>query len=141
MATTTQSEMLQYALDQAKFQVGKVFEGVSDTGWTTKSCDVAMSPAATAEHLCEVYTAFKTMAAGGDHEWGNYSSGLTERTAVLDLMNKLREEAVAIALSSDEYWKAAFEYIILHDTYHVGQMALNRMTADPSWDPYSIYGH
>lgn len=140
MSTTTDQDLLQYVLDHAGAQVDKVFEGISETAWTQKSCEQAMTPAQTAEHLCEVYTAFKKMAAGEDHEWGNYSSGIATQDGILEHMKKLREEACAIAVSSDDKAKGAYDYIVMHDCYHVGQMALNRMAADPTWDPYSIYG-
>lgn len=141
MSTITQIEIVRLALDNSGYQLEKVFEGISAEHWNAKANPVEMSPAETAEHLCEVYTAFKTMGSGGNHEWGTYSSGETTQAGLMSLVKRLRAEAVEMASTTDtpEMAKAAMDYIALHDCYHVGQMVVNRMATDPSWDAYSIY--
>jgi len=51
----------------------------------------------------------------------------------------LRAEAVALAMTSEEAAKASLDYVVIHDAYHVGQMALLRLEQEPGWDPYSLY--
>jgi uncharacterized damage-inducible protein DinB len=142
MSTTTQQDVLSHALDQAGLQVTKVLSGLTADEWNQRLGEGGMTPAETAEHLCEVYTAFKTMAEGGQHDWGTYKSGETTQGGTLALLKRLRDEACAIAVASEnpETIKAAIDYIALHDCYHVGQVAHIRMATDPAWDPYSIYG-
>jgi hypothetical protein len=52
-----------------------------------------------------------------------------------------RAKAVDAALSQDEDkgLKNAYEYIIGHDNYHVGNLVASRLQVEPEWDSYAIY--
>ena len=56
---------------------------------------------------------------------------LTQRDAVVAKLD---------GSASEEVVKHAFDYVALHDCYHVGQMCTLRLTLDPEWNAYSIYG-
>ncbi|HRI43202.1 MAG TPA: DinB family protein [Fimbriimonadaceae bacterium] len=133
------NELLRFALDESRFQLEKVLEGLSDDAWTAKPTP-SFSPAQTVEHLCEVYTAYKKHVQGEPHEWGSYNSGETTREGVTALMWRLRGEACEAALAgNEEAGRSAIDYIVMHDAYHVGQLVTVRLALDPEWNAYSIY--
>jgi hypothetical protein len=136
--TMTTNELLKYQIDDAGFQLNKVFEGV-DSSLDERLTEHAMSPREIAAHLGECYTAVITETSGGKHEWGTYSPSTTEWPALWNEVMELRGRASAAALSSNDWEKHASAFIPAHDYYHVGQMAMLRLTKDPGWDPYSIY--
>lgn len=133
---------LEYGLDQSKLQIEKVFEGIGEAELDMKLTDQAMTPREILEHLCECYHAVITEAAGGKHEWGTYSIEDKSFANLTKQAWSLRAQAAQAALDKGDEEAAmyAFNYIILHDAYHVGQMCLVRMKADPNWNAYAIYG-
>lgn len=123
-------------------QLEQSFAGISEADFDKKITEQGMSAREILEHLCECYQAVITDTAGGKHEWGTFT---VEDKSIANLtaqFNALRAKAVAAALDQDEEQAAmyGFNYIALHDAYHVGQLALIRMATDPNWNPYSIYG-
>lgn len=100
-----------------------------------------MSARQTLEHLCEVYTAFMTMANGGQHEWGTYQSGIADYQALHDHLFALRDQAVQYVkgTNDEKLYALACEFIVLHDGYHVGQLVGARIHLQPDFDPYCIY--
>lgn len=134
-------DVLRKALDDAGFQLRKVFESLPAAAWTDRACDDSMSGLETAEHLCEVYVAAKKAAIGESHEWGTYHSESPDGPTMLADMEKLRAEAVEACLDLDDVQATdiGLGYLALHDAYHVGQMASLRLKADPEWNAYSIY--
>lgn len=140
---STPFDLYRNMLDDSGYQLQKCFEDLPEEAWNAKVAPSALSPSEIAEHLCEVYSAFKTIAQGGKHNWGAYQSGETTNAGRLQKMLALRQEAVAIALASEDphVHKEAWDYIAAHDCYHVGQLALTRLVVQPDWDGYSIYNY
>ncbi len=134
-------ELLKAALTSTGFQYEHVLNGMPETAWDAHACQGGMSVREIVEHLCEVYTAFQRIARGEDYKWGSYKVDDHSSSHLLELRKKLRDEAVDFATSSseDQVLQGAMDYLVLHDAYHVGQLALIRMNADPAWNPYSIY--
>jgi uncharacterized damage-inducible protein DinB len=136
----TTSELIKFECDAVGFQVEKVFEGLSDADYSVKTIPVAMSAAETLVHLCECYVAFAKHIAGEKHEWGTFVIADPSPSNLRDAWKSHRAEAVTLATTSNDHAKLVHEFIIAHDAYHVGQMALLRLSLDESWDAYSIYG-
>lgn len=133
------NELLNYGLDECKYQLERAFEGLTGANWSASPIG-GWSAAGIAEHLCEVYTAFAKHARGEEHDWGTYQSGETTEEGTKALMWRLRAEACALAQSGDEKMeKAAIDYIVLHDPYHVAQLVAIQLALDPNWNAYSIY--
>jgi hypothetical protein len=134
----TAQEMLQIQMDDAGNQLSKVFDGI-DSSLDSKLVAEAMSPREVAAHLGECYQAVITETSGGKHEWGSYQPGTTEWPALWNEVMDLRKKAVVAALGAEGWEAHASGFIPAHDYYHVGQVALLRLTKDSGWDPYSIY--
>ena len=102
-----------------------------------------MTARETLEHLCEVYQATVTESKGEKHPWGTYSIEDKSWSNLSSTMDRMRAQAVSDVTASedDAALKSAVQFIVLHDAYHVGQLSLIRLEAEPSWDPYSIYEH
>ena len=131
-----------HSLDSAAKQVHAVFTGINGDLWNHQVVPEAMSPIQTATHLAHCYTAFLAEAAGEHWDWSKpFELGTSEPGEALNKMNSLRNEAIDVLKStSDEaVITKAVDFLLMHDCYHVGQMAIFRMNTDPSWDPYSLY--
>ena len=133
-------DLIRYQIEASAKQVDKVLEGLADDKWGVKTGG-CMSASETVVHLTECYVAAQTQLSGGSHEWGSYKAA--EETPA-ELATKMRSERskaweAVLAADDDEAGKTATEYLVLHDAYHVGQLATLRMGFDPEWDAYSIY--
>lgn len=137
----TLHDALKYQLESAGRQIDRALEGLSDEQWDAKVREDLMSPKDVVSHLTECYVAAQRHADGGEYEWGTYSPASDQPAALLDAMKSERAKAwSAILAKSDEAaFKAATDYIVLHDAYHVGQLAALRFAVTPDWDPYAIY--
>ncbi len=138
----TGNDFIKHALDSLETQLTSCYNEISEVEMDHKITPDAMSPREIAAHLCEVYQAFSTEAAGGKHEWGNYDAGDRSTSIIIEKMFSMRKNVVDLALqSSDEATvKHAIDYIVLHDPYHVGQICLARIACNKEFNPYSIYG-
>ena len=135
-------DALNYQLETSAQQVDKVLEGLAEDKWGAKLRDESMSPAEVVAHLTECYIAAQKELKGEPHEWGSYVPADDSPNALVAAMRAERKKAcdAITAKSDEESVKAATQYIVLHDAYHVGQLATLRLSVDPSWDAYSIYG-
>jgi len=135
------TEFLKHQLEDGLFQLEKCVEGLDEKGFDTRPAPNAMSPREIVEHLCECYVAFIASAEGREHSWGTYSIEDKSSANLMKTFRELRAQAAAMATdkSHGETLKHAHAYIVAHDNYHVGQLALARLTENPEWNPYSIY--
>ena len=134
----TAKELLQHQIDDAGYQLAKVYEGI-DASLDTKLTDQAMSPRELAKHLGECYTAVLKESRGEKHEWGTYSPTTNEWPALWNEVKNLRTKATEAAMNSENWETHASAFLPAHDYYHVGQLAALRLSKDSGWDPYSIY--
>ena len=133
-------DLIKYQVEASGKQVDRVLDGLAEDKWST-TAGGCMSPSETVVHLTECYVAAQTHLSGGTHEWGSYKA---EEEAPAELAAKMRSErtkAWDALLGSDaaDVGETATQYLLLHDAYHVGQLATLRMGVDPEWDAYSIY--
>ncbi len=133
-------DLLKYQMEAAGKQVDTVLDGLADDKWRTNASG-GMSPSETVVHLTECYVATQTHVAGGTHEWGSYKASEETPSDLVSKMRSERSKAWSAVLGSDaeDAGETATQYLILHDAYHVGQLATLRMGVDPEWDAYSIY--
>lgn len=138
----TAEQLIKKQLDHSGFQVEKVFEGLGEEFADKRAADKMMSPRETLEHLAECYVASQKSMAGEKHEWGSYKSQGGNLAELYTITKAERDRAVASILAGDieKGAEAATDYLILHDAYHVGQMCTNRLSFDPEWNAYAIYG-
>lgn len=133
------TELIRWQLDQAGYQVSQVYAGISPEQWDTKPTDEGMSLRESLVHLADCYVAVVAKLGGNEPAWGTTQLP-AEPEAALSEMQALRTAAVSALLESpgDEGLQHATDFIVLHDAYHVGQVALIRMKLG-GWEPYSIY--
>jgi hypothetical protein len=134
-------EVLKYQLESAGHQVDKVLEGLKEDQWDAKLRDDCMSPKEVVAHLTECYVAAQKDMVGQQHEWGSYMPADEAPPALLAEMREARQRAWDDLIKSgdEKAVKAATQFIVLHDAYHVGQLATLRLGLDPQWDAYAIY--
>lgn len=137
----TAKEFLGEQLADAHMQVNKVFEGISSDGWERRAVSVAMTPRQTLAHLCECCEAFLSEDPSS-YEWGSFDYEDMNNDDLMSEYGELRSQVVAKVenAENDDVLKGASAYITMHEAYHVGQMATLRLTLDPEWNAYSIYG-
>ncbi len=135
-------EFLMSGLNSAAKQINAVFSNIATDHWDHRATSEAMTPLESIRHLAHCYTAFMSEARGQAWDWrAPFDLGVTEPGDMLAKANEIRAQAVDLVKSStdESIYEKAIDYILLHDAYHVGQMALFRMQTDPTWDPSSIY--
>ncbi len=88
-------------------------------------------------HLCEVSYAFNEFSNGREYRWGTFSVATDSSCLVMDRYKQFRS-SMNFEKNQDNVNKA-LEYIVLHESYHVGQICLIRIHLYPDWDYYSIY--
>lgn len=131
------------AIEAAQKQLLKSFEGLPESLANHRLTDEAMTPLETLEHICHVYAAFGTVVIGGTWDWsGGWSTDLKTVPELLSKVQEMHQKALVDLESNagDHAYEMALDYIILHHGYHVGQICLLRLSCEPGWDPYSIYG-
>lgn len=101
-----------------------------------------MTPRDILEHLCEAYVALLAYTKGEKHEWGSYAIADKSTDSVLATYRECRKNAVDAIMAKDDETsvKHAYDFIVGHDNYHVGQLVLSRRQAEPDWNSYAIYG-
>jgi len=134
-------EFTETAMASAGRQLEQVLAGLKEEHSDVKVASVASSARETLEHLVDCYVNTPAAVEGKEPQWGSYTIEDKSLANLLKLCAELRAKAVQKILTApeDKVGELALNYIILHDAYHVGQLALLRMQTDASWDPYSIY--
>jgi hypothetical protein len=90
----------------------------------------------------EACQAVITGVAGGKHSWGTYQAPALPMGALIESFNALRGQAIEAGMSVfDSDISHLNDYLVLHEVYHVGQMAAVRQALNDGWDTYSIYQH
>jgi hypothetical protein len=135
-------ELLQYEIGQVGKQLEACFNGMSEAAFDTKCSENAMTPREIIVHLAEAYLAFMAVARGEKHNWGSFTVEDKTTSNLLSVFRDIRTKAVEMALASDDeaVSKEAYDYIIGHDNYHVGQLVQSRTLVDLDWDTNAIYG-
>jgi uncharacterized damage-inducible protein DinB len=129
------------SINNVGYQLEKSFEGLPSELNDKALATGLMTPRETLAHLYEVYVACLTEASGGKHDWFEYK--LPEDVAANPgefVWNK-RSEVVALAKADESgaHSKALMDFVVIHDSYHVGQICALRLALDPAFVPYSIY--
>ena len=135
----TDKELLRHQIDDAGYQLSKVFEGIEETSLDFRLTEKAMTPREILAHLSECYLATVEMAAGREHSWGSYTAPDSSWPALWNNTKELRDKAAEAALGADDFVLKGNSFIVAHDYYHVGQMCAVRLVRDANWDAYSIY--
>ena len=137
----TVNEFLAEQLADTHLQVTAVYEGLPNADWDKKSNEAAMSPREILGHLTECCHAFLSEDPN-KYEWGTYQIGDKANEDLMAEYNDLRSKCVDKAnnATEDEVMRGASNFIALHEAYHVGQLATLRLSLDPEWNAYSIYG-
>jgi hypothetical protein len=90
--------------------------------------------------VSEAYTAVIATSKGEKYEWGSFKPASDDWSGIVAETKTLREQATKIVLVEDEErLKMGADYIVMHDLYHVGQIATMRLNVTPDWDAYAIY--
>ncbi len=130
----TARQLLEFELDQVAKQIEVVLSDLPDERYDVKCSPVGMSPREILAHLCEACDAFVCYAKGEKYTWGS----LVVETPNLATWRRYREAAVAAV--TDENLKLAYDFLVGHENYHVGQLAQVRLQIQPEWDTNEIYG-
>jgi hypothetical protein len=136
-------ELIQYQLKTVGFQVERCFEGLPVALYEATVHHTAMSPRLILAHLLEVLEAVDLQLEGKDPQWGGYQANTTPFESLLKQYTARRKDTITRALESSEpqHLQILSNYIVLHESYHVGQLCGLRMAQDPTFDPFSIYQH
>ena len=139
----TAAELTRYQLEDSGFQLERCLEHLTEGQLDARAAPQGMSARDMVEHLCEAYQAFVASAEGKKYSWGTFSIQDKSKENLLKTFREERQRAVQAAMTrtDEKDLKNAYAYLTAHDAYHVGQLCLVNLAANPSWDPYSIYNH
>jgi len=134
-------ELIQYQLKTVGFQVEKCLEGLPTALYEATLDKTGMTPRITLAHLLEVLDAVEKLLKGTDPVWGAYQADTTSFETLHQKYAARRKEIIVQALESLEpqHLQILSNYIVLHESYHVGQLCSLRMARDAAFDPFSIY--
>ena len=138
----TANELLRYEIDQVGFQIRACLDDMPEAGMDAPCGPGAMSPRDLLEHMCEAYVALIASCQGKKHEWGSFSVSDKSTDNLKSTYFTTREQAVEAVLAKDDdaSIKHAYDFVVGHDNYHVGQFVLSRLQVQPDWNSYAIYG-
>ncbi len=129
------------ALDATTYQLTQCVKGMPESAMDARATPDGMTPRDMLEHLCECYEAYMAICDGKQWNWGSYKAPDRATAPLVETWKATRQKAVSRCLGSDDAQarENAMHYIALHDAYHVGQLCLIRLAAQPEWDAHSIY--
>jgi hypothetical protein len=137
----TAIELLRYEMDHVGKQIDICLDGMSEAAFSTKCAPNGMTPAQVVEHLADAYEAYLVTVRGEKYEFGSFVIEPKTPENLRRSWANQRAKAVAVAMAGDDKGMTeAYDYIVGHDNYHVGQLVLSRLQAEPEWDSYAIYG-
>lgn len=133
--------MAQYQLDAAAAQIRSVFDGLPESLWTVPTGAAGMTPLEIVTHLTDCYVAAQAVCRGEKYEWGSFVMPKVGTEEMIGVLMSERDKAstALLAIGDESAYKNLTQYIVLHDAYHVGQVAALRVARNPEWDPYSMY--
>lgn len=131
-------QLLQHQFDHLAYQLEKVLEGVTEADFDTKPLPALMSIREQIGHLLQVYEATVTLAKGGTYDWSTFTAPDFTELDMYAAVSAARTEAINTVLETGNLVVGA-DFVVGHDSYHVGQLAQIRLALNPEWNPYSIY--
>ena len=134
-------QLLNYQLDRVKGQLTKVTADLTEDQVDFRPVANMYTIRETLHHLSDTYVATQVLAAGGTPEFGTFKFEDASWSGHLAEAFSLRGAAIDSLMASkeDSSLTTTSDYILLHDAYHVGQLATLRNALDPEWSSYSIY--
>ena len=139
----TGSELIQAQIDMLTTQVEACYAGLAPEDFERDIVPQMMKPARVLDHLAECVHAFLAKKDGAEYDqWGvtGLTGTLEERMAAYRELRELAKAGIA-GREDEQALIAASDFLTAHDAYHVGQLVTMRLTLDPEWNAYSIYGH
>jgi hypothetical protein len=138
----TASDLLRFEIDNVGHMLTACLDGMPEAGMDTPCGPGAMTPRDLLEHLGEAYVALVASCRGDKHSWGTFRIADKSSENLKKEFFRLRAEAITAVLAKgdDASLKHAYEFVVGHDNYHVGQLVLSRLQVQPDWNHYAIYG-
>lgn len=131
---------MEYEIENTGYQLFACFKDLPDDLLDAQVTEQGLTPRQTAGHLCESYLAMDAQNKGEKYAWGSFSSEGLDWAPLLAKTFELRAIAAAGAcVDDDDKLRAAHDYMVAHDAYHVGQLCQLRIKFQPDWESYSIY--
>lgn len=126
--------------DTMRKQLEAVLDGFPEDAVGRRFPTISLAPIEAVEHLCDAYSGYLANDRR-NYRWGSYRLLSSDWESALKELWLVRGQArEAVQNSNDDAFIAlAFDYVMAHDAYHVGQLAACRMACDPKWDPESLY--
>lgn len=136
----TAKQTLLSQFDTMTKQLNAVIAGFPEQAANKTLEGISMTPVQMVEHLCDCIQAYKAPDKSA-YAWGSFKLADPSVTGALTTLNAERATVrTFIESATDEKTLAhAFDYLMAHDAYHVGQLAACRMASDPDWDNMSLY--
>ncbi len=138
----TAAEFLSLEIDDGTKQLNACLDGLAEGQIDERLTDDGMTIREILAHLAETCVAVRTANEGKSYDWGSYEPADRSLSALRADLFRLREVAKASCLEGEDDKRLlnGYGYLVSHDCYHIGQLALLRLKADPSWNSDALYG-
>jgi len=137
----TATDLLQSAGDGNAKMLAIALTGIAPEHVDQRAHSTMMSFREHVNHISECAFVVIKMGRGEEHTFGTFSSDHPEFSAMIQEMFALRKQVLDAAVSSgaDQDITTAWNYIIEHEMYHIGQIAATRQALEPAWSSHSLY--
>jgi uncharacterized damage-inducible protein DinB len=133
----TAQDLMRFQLQHTAKMVDVVLNAFDDETQNAQSHDQAMNVRDMVIHMSDCYAAFVTE---GSYAWGSFEPSGTAFASLREEMATLRASAYAKCETDDEATlKKAFDYLIHHDQYHLGQLVTVAISVKQDFDAHAMY--
>lgn len=132
-------DLIRHQTDTSLKQLKACLKDLPNEAGSIKLTDQGMTIEDIIQHLGDCYTAILQGTDG--YDWGSFQSAKGELAEKSEEILGLRAKALDKLFADPDQidYPKVTDFIVLHDAYHVGQLVLCRLIAEPGWNHYSIY--
>lgn len=133
--------ILSHVLAASGNTLHRVLDHFPDSAWGTTLTPTSKTAQEIVGHLTSVYAAYIALLETGRVDWNRYDPAGKSPGELVAELRDIRHYAVEQANGSEMplIHRGALEYIVMHEMYHVGQLALIRSETEPQWDAEAIF--
>jgi uncharacterized damage-inducible protein DinB len=133
--------ILSHVFAESGNTLNRVIDGFPDSAWDSRLTPSSKSAKVILGHLTMVYAAYIALLETGHVDWARYDPAEKSVDELIADLRETRRFAVDEANGSEMplIHRGALEYVVMHEMYHIGQLALLRSEAQPEWNAEAIF--
>lgn len=134
----TAVELIQQQLATNERMLAVVLADLPDEALGWRLSETRLSIRETMVHLAETVLATRAHREGHSYRWGTHESSATTAEELLAEW-KAGRDPMLTELTAGEDLETISNYFVLHEAYHIGQLAATREEAQAGWSSFALY--